>query len=53
MRFLSPRRCRRAGRRPRPSRAQDMAPMSPAYLQLISGAQPILGQQLVRTVASN
>jgi hypothetical protein len=42
-------------RRP-PSEAfagQDMAQMSPAYLQLISGAQPILGQQLVRTVASN
>jgi len=33
--------------------AQDRAPMSPAYLQLISGAQPILGPQLVRTVASN
>jgi hypothetical protein len=33
--------------------AQDAAPMSPAYLQLISGAQPILGPRLVRTVASN
>lgn len=33
--------------------ALDPAPLSPAYLQLISGAQPILGQQFVRTVASN
>jgi hypothetical protein len=33
--------------------AQDAAPLSPAYLQLISGAQPILGPRLVRTVASN
>ena len=42
-------------RRP-PSEAfagQELAQMSPAYLQLISGAQPILGPQLVRTVASN
>ncbi|MGD9657846.1 MAG: hypothetical protein AB7U61_09450 [Methylocystis sp.] len=33
--------------------ALQPAPLSPAYLQLISGAQPILGQQFVRTVASN
>lgn len=33
--------------------AQDSAPLRPAYLQLISGAQPILGVQFVRTVASN
>ncbi|MBI1981337.1 MAG: hypothetical protein HYS63_07275 [Methylocystis sp.] len=33
--------------------AQDSAPLRPAYLQLISGAQPILGMQFVRTVASN
>lgn len=33
--------------------ALDPAPLSPAYLQLISGAQPILGPQLERTVASN
>ena len=42
-------------RRP-PSEAfagRDIASISPAYLQLISGAQPILGSQLVRTVASN
>ncbi|PWB90635.1 hypothetical protein C5688_08895 [Methylocystis sp. MitZ-2018] len=42
-------------RRP-PSEAfagQDTASLSPAYLRLISGAQPILGPQLVRTVASN
>lgn len=42
-------------RRP-PSEAfagQDLAQLSPAYLQLIKGAQPILGPQLVRTVASN
>lgn len=42
-------------RRP-PSEAfagQEMASLSPAYLRLISGAQPILGPQLVRTVASN
>ncbi|PPD09991.1 MAG: hypothetical protein CTY30_10590 [Methylocystis sp.] len=32
---------------------QDTASLSPAYLRLISGAQPILGPQLVRTVASN
>jgi len=31
----------------------NQAPMSAAYLQLISGAQPILSPQLVRTVASN
>jgi hypothetical protein len=42
-------------RRP-PSEAfagQDAGRMSPAYLQLISGAQPILDRQFVRTVASN
>ncbi|CCJ06961.1 hypothetical protein [Methylocystis sp. SC2] len=42
-------------RRP-PSEAfagQETASLSPAYLRLISGAQPILGPQLVRTVASN
>lgn len=33
--------------------SQDTASLSPAYLRLISGAQPILGPQLVRTVASN
>ncbi|MBI5012729.1 MAG: hypothetical protein HZC06_08385, partial [Methylocystis sp.] len=33
--------------------APEPAPMSPAYLQLISGAQPILGPRLVRTMASN
>ncbi|WP_171015111.1 hypothetical protein [Methylocystis sp. B8] len=33
--------------------AQNAAPLSPAYLQLISGAQPILGQQFMRTVATN
>lgn len=33
--------------------ALDPTPLSPAYLQLISGAQPILGQGLVRTMASN
>ncbi|MFO1104349.1 MAG: hypothetical protein U1E20_15755 [Methylocystis sp.] len=33
--------------------ALEPARLSPAYLQLISGAQPILGQQFVRTVASN
>jgi len=33
--------------------AQNPAPLTPAYLQLISGAQPILGRQFVRTVASN
>jgi len=32
---------------------QDPAPLSHAYLQLISGAQPILGRQFVRTMASN
>ncbi|MGJ0396571.1 MAG: hypothetical protein ACR65U_10140 [Methylocystis sp.] len=42
-------------RRPTPEdfAALDPAPLSPAYLQLISGAQPILGPQLERTVASN
>ena len=33
--------------------ALEPARLSSAYLQLISGAQPILGQQFVRTVASN
>lgn len=33
--------------------AQDARPLSPGYLQLISGAQPILAPQFVRTVASN
>jgi (2Fe-2S) ferredoxin len=33
--------------------APNQAPMSAAYLQLISGAQPILSPQLVRTVATN
>jgi len=33
--------------------AQNAGPMSAAYLQLISGAQPILGQQFMRTVATN
>lgn len=33
--------------------AQGLAPAPPAYLQLISGAQPILGRQFVRTVATN
>ncbi|MGD9545185.1 MAG: hypothetical protein AB7F41_02840 [Methylocystis sp.] len=34
-------------------RLQRVAALSPAYLQLISGAQPILETQFVRTVASN
>jgi hypothetical protein len=42
-------------RRPTPEdfAALEPTPLSPAYLQLISGAQPILGRQFVRTVASN
>jgi hypothetical protein len=42
-------------RRPTSQEFAALAPtrLSPAYLQLISGAQPILGQQFVRTLASN
>lgn len=42
-------------RRPMPEDFAGLEParLSPAYLQLISGAQPILGQHFVRTMASN